>query len=456
MNQRRTPSTTTNRAAHIAGMLIKRAGTVPSPRLRLLTAHPLADKQVLLVGLDYAPESTGIAPYSTGMAEYLAKHARGVTVLTGTPQRTTGQRPATRRWHLRTTEQIELGSGAGLTINRARHRLPGRQGALTRAGNEAAFTLNALSIRLPQRPHLVIAVTPSLAGAVAGAELARRHGSKLLVVAHDLLNGPGPEPGDQSSLRGGADRAAVALERYALIRADRVAIVNESLRAQVHAHGVAEEKVRLFPNWARVSPATLSRADCRQALGWPAGKFTVVHTGDLGPRHDLGNLIEAARLCRTERRIQFVIVGAGSRRASLEAQASGLTNLMFVDPLDQERYPLALAAADVLVVNERPGAQERTLPSELASYLPAGLPIVAAVAEDGVTAWELRRTDGAAVIIPPGEPTALVEALLVLALDPSRRARMAAAGQAFATAELGEKAAAARLDALIEDCLSGP
>jgi glycosyltransferase involved in cell wall biosynthesis len=131
-----------------------------------------------------------------------------------------------------------------------------------------------------------------------------------------------------------------------------------------------------------------------------------------------------------------------------------LRNLAFVDPLDDEQFPKALAAADLLVVNERPGVAEMSLPSKLTSYLPTGRPLIAAVAADGATARELHRTNGAALIVPPGDPEAFVEGLLSLRHDPSLRARMGAIGQAYAHAKLGRRAATDRLDAIIDHCLS--
>ena len=41
--------------------------------------------RVLILGLNYAPESTGIAPYTTGLAEGLAAKGHQVRVLTGLP-----------------------------------------------------------------------------------------------------------------------------------------------------------------------------------------------------------------------------------------------------------------------------------------------------------------------------------------------------------------------------------
>jgi glycosyltransferase involved in cell wall biosynthesis len=423
---------------------------VPGPRIK--PHHPLTGKHALVVGINYAPEPTGIAPYTTGLAEHLAQHAQSVTVLTGMPHYPNWSLDQTYRWVLRASEQARLPNEAGLLIRRMRHYVPSRQSALTRAGYEASFLLNACSTRLSQPPQVVLAVTPSLGGAVAGAAMARRHGSKLIVVVQDLM----AKAASQSGISGGGRAAAAtaAIERYALGRADRVAVVSEAFREQLHEYGVPDRKISVLPNWSHISHTDLSRTAARRALGWPAAPFTVVHTGNIGLKQDLGNLVEAARRCERDPGIRFVIVGDGSQRAAVQAQARGLGNLRFVDPLEEQDYPASLAAADLLVVNERPGVGDMSLPSKLTSYLSAGRPVIAAVAPDGATAAELARTGGAALIVPPGDPLAFVQAVRTLRTDALRCDRMADSGRRYADATLGMDAAASRIDTLLEDCLS--
>jgi glycosyltransferase involved in cell wall biosynthesis len=250
--------------------------------------------------------------------------------------------------------------------------------------------------------------------------------------------------------------ATAAVERYALRRADLVAVVSDAFREQVRAYGVPDERIRVLPNWTHIHASGLSPADARDALGWPRGPFTVVHTGNIGLKQDLGNLVEAARICAEQNSgVRFVIVGDGSQRAAIQAQARGLAGLEFVDPLDGVKYPQSLAAADLLVVNERPGVGDMSLPSKLTSYLTAGRAVIAAVGPDGATATELRRTGGAAHLVAPGDPAALAEGILGLRVRPGQCREMGLLGRVYAEANLGREAAASRLDALIEECLPG-
>ncbi|GLY16043.1 glycosyltransferase [Kineosporia rhizophila] len=460
-----TPSTRTPVTQTELPVILPKA---PTPRAVPSQRHttPLAGRHVLMVGINYAPEPTGIAPYTTGMADHLAGHARSVTVLTGMPHYPNWQLEPQYRFRLRSNEIGRqtgdafdglTGSGAtgqagGLTIRRLRHYVPARQTAARRAGYELTFLLNCLTTRIEQRPDVVLAVTPALGGAVAAAQVARRTGARLIVVVQDLM----AKAASQSGISGGGRvaQATAAVERHALRRADLVAVVSESFREQLLAYGVPAERIRLLPNWTHIRASDLSKADARDALGWPREPFTVVHTGNIGLKQDLGNLVEAARICaERDAGVRFVIVGDGSQREAVRAQARGLRNLHFVEPLDGVRYPQSLAAADLLVVNERPGVGDMSLPSKLTSYLTAGRAVIAAVGPEGATSAELRRTNGAAHLIAPGDPAALAEGVLALRGRPGHCNEMGLLGRVYAEANLGREAAAARLDALIEECL---
>ena len=424
------------------------------PRPRLKAAHPLTGRHALLVGINYAPEPTGIAPYTTGMAEHLAQHAQSLTVLTGMPHYPNWTPDEAYRWVLRCQEPARPVMAPNLTVRRMRHYIPSTQNALKRAGYEATFLLNAVSTKVEHRPDLVIAVTPSLGGAVAGARLARRHGAKLMIIVQDLM----ARAASQSGISGGgaAVKLTSAIERHALRQANVVAVVSEAFRGQLHEYGVSDRRISVLPNWTHINRCEVSRERARQDLGWPTAPFTVVHTGNIGLKQDLGNLVEAARRCQDDAGLRFVIVGDGSQRDAVEAQAAGLPNLSFVDPLDDEKYPKSLAAADLLVVNERPGVGDMSLPSKLTSYLSAGRPVIAAVASDGATALELARTGDAAYLVPPGNPDVFATGIRTLRDDPEGCHKMAEAGRRYAEAALGADTAQQRLDTLIEECLSLP
>ena len=203
--------------------------------------------------------------------------------------------------------------------------------------------------------------------------------------------------------------------------------------------GVEPERLAVHPNWTHLrARSTADRDATRARLGWGAGETVVLHTGNMGLKQGLENVVDAARLVdrRCPGAVRFVLMGDGSQRAALEAAAPGWPRCEFRDPAPGTEYADVLAAADVLLVNERPSNVDMCLPSKLTSYLHAGRPVVAASPVDGGTAAEVRRS-GAGVVVPAGAPAALLDAVRGLADDPAAAAAHGAAGRAYAASNLG-------------------
>jgi len=257
---------------------------------------------------------------------------------------------------------------------------------------------------------------------------------------------------------GGIAGAAAKAEASLLRKADRVAIISAGMRAQVTEFGVDDAKVVHFPNWTHIEAsgvgAQRDREAARRALGWDNDAFVVLHTGNMGLKQDLGNVIEAARLAGAGENISFVLLGDGSQRAELEEQAQGVAALRFHPPVDDTLYPQALGAADLLLVNELPSVGEMSLPSKLTSYFAAGRAVLAAVSDGGACAREIAATEGAGVRVDPADPAALLAAVRALRDEPERRAAMGAAAAAYAERALGRRTATSNVLALIEDLLS--
>lgn len=370
----------------------------------------LQGQRVLVVGINYAPEHTGIAPYTTRACEHLAAQGAEVFVLTGVPHYPHWTTPAKYRRHLRVEETHE-----GVPIRRLRHFVPANQSAITRGTYEATFGLQVAAQQLPWKPDIVLAVVPSLFGATAASYIARRHHARLVVWVQDLM---APATA-QSGISGGGRITGItgAIEGRLLRRADRVLVLNEGFGSYVTSCGVAPGKVEVIRNWSHVARSTADRQATRERLGWGAGKVIALHTGNMGLKQGLENIVEAARLAETEAPdVRFAMLGDGSQRENLARLGEGLANLELLPPASSEDYPDLLAAADVLIVNERASAAEMSLPSKLTSYFRAGRPVLAAVAADGSTAREIA-VSGSGLLVDPESPAALLKGVEVLA-DP--------------------------------------
>lgn len=397
-------------------------------------------RNILIVGINYAPEATGIGPYTTATAEHLARTAASVTVLAGLPSYPEWKiQPEYRgRRQFRETRN-------GVEVHRLWHTVPGRQDAARRALYEASFLAHAASRTPPQRPDLVIGVTPALGGAVAAAHLAERCDAPLVVIVQDLVGAAAA----QSGIAGGGRVAEVVAraERRVLRRASEVVVVADAFRAPLRDYGIDDERLHTIPNWSRLAPARRDRNAERARLGW-SDATVVLHSGNMGLKQGLEVMVEAAQLTRNRRDLRWVLMGDGSQRAALQHRSRDLPNLEFLPLCATEDYPEILGAADILLLCERPGVVDMSLPSKLTSYFTSGLPVASAVAAQGSTAQELARA-GAPAPTAPGDAAALVEQILALRADPQRRARQAAAAARYAHENLTFGSAMMRLNAVL-------
>jgi glycosyltransferase involved in cell wall biosynthesis len=399
----------------------------------------LAGLAVTVVGIYYAPDCTGIAPYTTDLCETLVTHGAAVHAVVGIPHYP--QWTADRRYRSRLRYDEELG---GVRVSRVRHFVPRSQDVVRRGLYELTFLLGSRTAVRGHRPDLVLGVTPSLAGAAAAAALAARRGVPLGLVVQDLVG----KAAGQSGIRGGGRLAARVseLEAGVLRRAALVGCISDSFRPSLLAMGLPAERVRPLPNYTRLATTDTGRDEARRLLGWPADRRIVLHTGNMGLKQDLGNVVRAAGLGRDRGRddLLFILLGDGNDRPAVQRLAGGTANVRFVEPVPDQLYPLALAAADCLLLNERRSVRDMCLPSKLTSYLAAGRPIVAATAAAGEAARQVLAA-GAGLVVPPARPDQLLDAVVRVVDDPAGGAAYGTAGQRYAALHLSVEAGRHRI-----------
>ena len=404
-------------------------GTGDEPRL--------SGARVVVVGINYFPESTGIAPYTTALARTVADAGAQVRVITGVPHY-----PAWRiddERYLRGTRWAETIDG--IPVLRVRHHVPATADLAGRARMELSFARRSYAALRSTPADAVVAVTPSLSA--LGAVSFGRRGAPWGAVVQDLTGAGAEQSGTTGRLAGAAIKRA---ELAALRRADLVGVIASRFGELLVADGVRPERVVELQNFTHITGSTQTRDEARRALGWPVEPLVFLHTGNMGMKQGLEAVVEAGRLAPAG--VEFRLTGNGNQRARLEGLAAGVDGVRVLDPVDEDLYPTVLAAADVLVLCERQGVKEMSLPSKLTSYVAARRPIVAAVEPGGIT-HQLLVKHSAAEIVPAGDSAALLAAATAVASDPARAAELVAAGTAMGESLWSARAAADRYRAFV-------
>ena len=362
----------------------------------------MGSAKICIIAVNYFPEVTGCGPYTTDLADKLVQAGHEVTVVTALPHYPQWSVPSEYRDKNRRNENIN-----GVNVLRCALYVPAKMSALARIAYEATFLFSAWLRSRRIRPDVVLAISPALGDVVVGSSLARKRKVPFGVLVQDLMTAATT----QSNISGGDKVAglASAIESKYLGRADSVAAITESFSESILGLGVDSARVVVSPNYSVKNIEQIPRSVARQHMGRNEKDFILTHTGNMGLKQDLGNLIEAIRLVKSEN-VKLLLVGDGSQRSELEAQAGSDPRIEFMDLVDEKDYSALLSASDVLLLNEAPTITDMSLPSKLTSYEASGQRILGAVVPGGNTAKVLDKLSTAQWVVA-GNPEALSSAI---------------------------------------------
>ena len=385
--------------------------------------------RVLLVTTNYWPEPTGIAVYTTDLAGALKTKNHQVTVLTSLPH---------YPWWKVPKEFAHLGEGVtshnGIEVIRAKHLVPPKMNAMLRMRFEFSlwWNLKRVSKRFKNNEFdVVIACMPTVAAGVIGNKIAKKLGVPFGLIVQDL-SGAGAK---QSGLRGGAliSRIAHLVEGSALHGTDSLVVVSPAMRDVVIGLGVEPKRVSQILNYSARSIDPVDKAAARKKFGWTESEFVVIHTGNMGAKQDLENVVQSAEALGCNSVIKIYLIGHGNQENALKQLCAGKENISVMGAVPDEDYSALLSAADLLLVNERSTQMEMSLPSKLTSYLYSERPVLAAVPRGGAT-WKF--LEGVAELVAAGDPKKLATKIEELSKNQSRLDQLAKLGSEFAVKHL--------------------
>ncbi|POH74902.1 glycosyltransferase [Arthrobacter glacialis] len=391
--------------------------------------------RITILGLNYAPEPTGISPYTTRLAEKLVEEGHEITVITGFPHYP--------EWKLtegytgwRRVEFIN-----GVRVKRVRHFIPSRLNNMHRLHMELSFGVRLLFTRW-RNPDVLLVVSPALfstAFVLARARFGFKRPATGIWV-QDIYSRGLEETGN------GGSRAAKVMKitEGAILRsATQVAVIHDRFKAYICRDlGVDPSKVNVIRNWTHVQPVVaVDRSATRARHGWNEDDIVVLHAGNIGVKQALENVVNAARLAdATGSKVHFVLLGDGNQRRHIETLSSDVNRIQFISPLPDKEFREALASADILLVNEMAGLREMAVPSKLTSYFSTGLPVLAATEPDSTTAGEIEYSLGG-IQIAPDSAELLLTSAEKLAANPTLATKLGTAGQNYAGNVLSQHAA---------------
>jgi colanic acid biosynthesis glycosyl transferase WcaI len=364
--------------------------------------------RILIHGINFAPELTGIGKYTGEFCFYLASQGHDIRVVTSPPYYPYWRVLDNYDKRFYQKEKIN-----GVEIIRCPLWIPRNLTFSTRLLHLSSFALTSLPIMLMQifwNPDVVIGIAPALIGTPSDILIAYLTGRKSWLHVQDFELDAAinlsifPQNGlVQLIIKG--------VESFIFKRFDRVSTISKKMQEKLIEKGVLMENCVYFPNWVdtkSIYPMPNSVQLLRKDLGISDEQVVVLYSGNLGRKQGLKLLIDVVKLLKEDTIIHFIICGEGELREFIECEAIKLPNLTFLPLQPYDHLNALLNLANIHVLPQRPEAADLVMPSKLVGMLASGR-VVVATAEANTELAEVVNEFGC--VVPPGNAEELGNAI---------------------------------------------
>ena len=407
--------------------------------------------KLLVYGINFAPELTGIGKYTGEMVAWLAARGHEVRVVTAPPYY-----PDWAVWPGYKSSRYTREEWNGATVFRAPLWVPRKVTGLKRLVHLASFALSSIPALLAQwrwKPDAVWVTEPPLFCTPAALAFARLRSAQAWLHIQDYEVDAAFELG---LLKGARVRAFVAaVERALMRRFDRISTISLRMMERASSKGCEDARLVSLPNWADVTAVQPLRtaSPYRAELGIRPDAVVALYSGNMGAKQGLELLAEMAHLLQGQPDLEFVFCGNGAGRADLMQRCEKLANVRFLDLQPVERLGDLLGLADIHLLPQRADAADLVMPSKLTGMLSSGRPVVAGARP----ATELGKVAAqCGIAVAPDDARAFADAVLKLASDPALRRELSLRARAFAEANFDRDAVLARFEQDLEACIGIP
>jgi colanic acid biosynthesis glycosyl transferase WcaI len=403
--------------------------------------------RIAIINLFYPPDLAPTAHMAAGLAEHRAAIGDRVTVVAGTGAYLGGSdRPRAGR-----------PDGEGPRVIRLWTPGLGKASTARRMGDYVTFLISAVArlVFLPRQDVVIALTSPPfvLVAAVAHGLLHPR--TRVILWSHDVY----PDAAETFGTirrKGTISRALRALNRWLLRRVDHVVAMDRAMLGRILSSLPADPRppVSVIPTW---EPVLLFPQDGRPErwMGYAdadlAGRFVVLHLGNLGFGHRTDTIAEAAAALADED-VTFLFVGGGERYPELadEAARRRIDNVRFHGYVPKEQTPAVLAGAGCALISMDDRSIGIQSPCKMNGSLAMGVPVLYAGptgtnVDDAITEY------ACGFSLRQGDVAGLVDAIRRLRSHPDLAAALSKNARRAFEETYSDRSALPRFDSLLDD-----
>jgi len=419
--------------------------------------------RILVYGLNYAPELTGIGKYTGEMAAWLAERGHDVRVVAAPPYYPAWRIREDYRGTLYRTERVP----GQPVVYRTPLYVPERPTGIKRMAHLFSFMLGSIPVMLREmfrKPQIVFTVEPTFFGAPLALFVAKTAGAACWLHVQDFEVDAAFDLGLLPA-EGPVHDVALRLESYFTLAFDRISTISTKMVERACAKGVPAGGALLFPNWVDVEaihpldPLENHENPIRRELAALVpgieNKIVLLYSGNMGAKQGLELLAPLAEAFAPggehhDPHVHFLFCGDGAFRPQLEALVAHCPNVTLLPLQPVDRLNDLLNMADIHLLPQRAGAADLVMPSRLTGMFASGRPVIA-TADPGTQVAQM--VEGRGLVVPAEDTAALHAAVSRLAEDEELRLSLGRAAREYAVENLGKQEVLERFELNLKELL---
>jgi colanic acid biosynthesis glycosyl transferase WcaI len=362
------------------------------------------EQSILIIGINFYPEPTGIGKYTSEFAFSLVEKGFVVSVITAFPYYPQWKifKGYKSRWYKK-----EIINGASVT--RCPLYVPVSLTGLNRMLQDFSFFITAFGSLFAKMLSgksydLVFIASPSFMSGFLGLVYKFFYRkTKFVYHIQDLQVDAAEELGMIKS------KVLINILKWGegliLKGADCVTTISGGMEKRISAKPYKIKQQYLFPNWVDFDNIYKKVPDktVLSQLGFPLDKKLVFYSGAVGEKQGLEMVVEAAKLA-TKKLPDFIflIAGSGPYAEILKQKTAEekLTNLFFIDLQPTVIFNELLNYAFLHLIIQKDKASDLLLPSKLTNILAVG-GIAIVTASPGTTLFDIINSNKLGKVIEP-------------------------------------------------------
>ena len=363
--------------------------------------------RILIFGINYSPELTGIGKYTGEMGSWFAQQGHNVHVVTAVPYYPEWEVHEKYKGKYWITEDID-----GATVHRIPLYVPKNVTSAKRIIHEFSFVLGIVPVwfklLFTKKFDVVFCAAPPFHLGILPLLYSKLKGVPMITHVQDLQVDAAKELGmikNKTFLN-----LMFSIERFILKKSKKVSTISLGMQLKISGKGVNTNQQILFPNWVdenNIMPLPKEQS-LRQQFGLKDSDKVILYSGNLGEKQGLEVIIDVALKYKDRSNVYFLIVGSGGGKEKLEQSAKDarLTQVMFFPLQPYNKLSALLATADVHLVLQKKSAADLVMPSKLTGILAAG-GFAIVTAEPGTSLYTVVNQYNMGLIIKPESTEAL-------------------------------------------------